>query len=135
MLWNYSEICNTEKISRIYQQKVCSVSVFGFDTFLTMLNALWWIYKKARRGIFNFMFLVSSVLVMVSKNLLLCFGQGHIELFQCSAEGCAREVTHSFYNIKANYSFYNIKANYSFYSVDVKLMQQQIKTTRDMTCT
>ena len=40
----------------------------------------------------------------------------------------------SFYNIKANYSFYNIKANYSFYSVDVKLMKQQKKTTRDMTC-
>ena len=44
------------------------------------------------------------------------------------------KTNYSFYNIKANYSFYNIKANYSFYSVDVKLMQQQIKTTRDMTC-
>ena len=45
------------------------------------------------------------------------------------------KANYSFYNIKANYSFYNIKANYSFYSVDVKLMQHQIKTTRDMTCT
>ena len=45
------------------------------------------------------------------------------------------KANYSFYNIKANYSFYNIKANYSFYSVDVKLMQQQIKTTRGMTCT
>ena len=39
------------------------------------------------------MFLLSSVLVMVSKNLLFCFGQGHIELFQCSAEGCSRTGT------------------------------------------
>ena len=69
--------------------KVKVLSVFPFDTFLTMLNALWWIFKKARRGIFDFMFLVSSVLVMVSKNLLFCFRQGHLELFQCSAEGCA----------------------------------------------
>ena len=73
-------------ILKVFKVKV--LSVFGFDAFLTMLNALWWIYKKARRGIFDFMFLVSSVLVMVSKNLLFCFGQGHIELFQCSAEGC-----------------------------------------------
>ena len=68
--------------------KVKVFSVFGFDAFLTMLNALWWIYKKARRGIFDFMFLVSSVLVIVSKNLLFCFRPGHLELFQCSAEGC-----------------------------------------------
>ena len=72
-------------ILKVFKVKV--LSVFGFDAFLTMLNALWWIYKKARHGIFDFMFLVSSVLVMVSKNLLFCFGQGHIELFQCSAEG------------------------------------------------
>ena len=69
--------------------KVKVLSVFGVDAFLTMLNALWLIYKKARPGIFYFMFLVSSVLVMVSKNLLFCFGQNPIELFQCSAEGCA----------------------------------------------
>ena len=72
-------------ILKVFKVKV--LSVFGFDAFLTMLNALWWIYKKARRRIFDFMFLVSSVLVMVSKNLLFCFGQGHLELFQCSAEG------------------------------------------------
>ena len=72
-------------ILKVFKVKV--LSVFGFDAFLTMLNALWWIYKKARHGIFDFMFLVSSVLVMVSKNLLFCFRQGHLELFQCSAEG------------------------------------------------
>ena len=73
-------------ILKVFKVKV--LSVFGFDAFLTMLNALWWIYKKARHGIFDFMFLVSSVLVMVSKNLLFCFRQGHLELFQYSAEGC-----------------------------------------------
>ena len=73
-------------ILKVFKVKV--LSVFGFDAFLTMLNALWWIYKKARRGIFDFMFLVWSVLVMVSKNLSFCFRQGHLELFQCSAEGC-----------------------------------------------
>ena len=73
--------------------KVKVLSVFGFDAFLTLLNALWWIYKKACHGIFDFMFQVSSVLVMVSKNLLFCFRQGHLELFQCSAEGCVSGVT------------------------------------------
>ena len=72
-------------ILKVFKVKV--LSVFGFDTFLTMLNALWWIYKKDHHGIFDFMFLVSSVLVMVSKNLSFCFRQGHLELFQCSAEG------------------------------------------------
>ena len=72
-------------ILKVFKVKV--LSVFGFDTFLTMLNALWWIYKKVHHGIFDFMFLVSSVLVMVSKNLLFCFRPGHLELFQCSAEG------------------------------------------------
>ena len=56
-------------ILKVFKVKV--LSVFGFDTFLTMLNALWWIYKKAHHGIFDFMFLVSSVLSMVSKTLFV----------------------------------------------------------------
>ena len=79
-------------ILKVFKVKV--LSVFGFDAFLTMLNALWWICKKARHRIFNFMLLVSSVLVMVSKNMLFCFRQGHLELFQCSAEGCLRHLGH-----------------------------------------
>ena len=53
-------------ILKVFKVKV--LSVFGFNAFLTMLNALWWIYKKAHHGIFDFMFLVFSVLVIVSKN-------------------------------------------------------------------
>ena len=34
-------------ILKVFKVKV--LSVFGFDTFLTMLNALWWIYKKDHR--------------------------------------------------------------------------------------
>ena len=57
-------------ILKVFKVKV--LSVFGFDAFLTMLNALWWIYKKAHHRIFDFMFLVSSVLSMVSKTLFVC---------------------------------------------------------------
>ena len=34
-------------ILKVFKVKV--LSVFGFDAFLTMLNALWWIYKKDHR--------------------------------------------------------------------------------------
>ena len=34
-------------ILKVFKVKV--LSVFGFDAFLTMLNALWWIYKKGHR--------------------------------------------------------------------------------------
>ena len=40
-----------------------------------------------------FFVLVSLVLVKDSKNQQFCFGRGHLELFQCSAEGCQRGVT------------------------------------------
>ena len=73
-------------ILKVFKVKV--LSVFGFDAFLTMLNALWWIYKKAHHGIFDFMFLVSSVLFKVSKTLFVCFRPRLLELFRCSAEGC-----------------------------------------------
>ena len=54
------------KSGKVFKLKV--LSVFRFDAFLTMLNALWWIYKKGHRGMFNFISLVSSVLVTDSKN-------------------------------------------------------------------
>ena len=54
------------KLGEVFKVKV--LSVFRFDAFLTMLNALWWIYKKGHRGIFDFILLVSSVLVTDSRN-------------------------------------------------------------------
>ena len=53
-------------ILKVFKVKV--LSVFGFDIFLTMLNVLWWILKKAHQGIFDFILLVSSVLVTDSRN-------------------------------------------------------------------
>ena len=53
-------------ILKVFKVKV--LSVFRFDTFFTMLNALWWILKTAHHGIFDFILLVSSVLVTDSKN-------------------------------------------------------------------
>ena len=72
MLWIFltKKLCLAERESfkseKVFKVKV--LSVFCFDTFLTMLNALWWIYKKGHRGIFDFILLVSSVLVTDSKN-------------------------------------------------------------------
>ena len=72
MLWIFltKKLCLAERESfkseKVFKVKV--LSVFRFDTFLTMLNALWWIYKKGHRGIFDFILLVSSVLVTDSKN-------------------------------------------------------------------
>ena len=54
------------KLRKVFKVKV--LSVFRFDTFLTMLNALWWILKKAYHGIFDFILLVSSDLVRYSRN-------------------------------------------------------------------
>ena len=77
--------CLLEATFKSFKVKV--LSAFRFDTILTMLNALWWIYKKAHHKIFDFMFLVSSVLSVVSKPFFLSFGSRLLELFQCSAEG------------------------------------------------
>ena len=73
-------------ILKVFKVKV--LSVFRFDTFLTMLSALQWILKKAHHGIFDFILLVSSVLVTDSRNQFVCFRHRLLELFQCSAEGC-----------------------------------------------
>ena len=54
------------KSGKVFKVKLLSIS--WFDTILTLLNALWWIWKKAHHGIFDFILLVSSVLVTDSKN-------------------------------------------------------------------
>ena len=54
------------KLRKVFKVKM--LSVFGFDTFLTMVSALWWIYKKLHRWILIFFHLVSSILVRDSKN-------------------------------------------------------------------
>ena len=54
------------KSGKVFKVKVLSIS--WFDTILTLLNALWWILKKAHHWIFDFILLVSSVLVTDSRN-------------------------------------------------------------------
>ena len=78
------------KSGKVFKLKV--LFVFRFDAFLTMLNALWWIYKKGHRGMFDFICLVSSVLVTDCKNKFVCFRPRPLELFQCSGEGCILNV-------------------------------------------
>ena len=72
MLWIFltKKLCLAERESfkseKVFKVKVVSIS--WFDTILTLLNALWWILKKGHHGIFDFILLVSSVLVTDSKN-------------------------------------------------------------------
>ena len=72
-------------ILKVFKVKV--LSVFGLDNFLTMLNALWWIYKKAHHGIFDFMFLSLSVLNKVSKTLFVFLGPAFQSYFNVQQRG------------------------------------------------